>query len=520
MRFIDVTTVLLLAAFLVLPLLTVRRWRLWSGVLLAPAVIVEVIRIAREHARWQMYPALTVLALSLLATALMHRSSARRWASAHRKSRIAGTLLLLIMLAGTPVAYIEFPMFELPRPSGAQNVGTTQLHLIDSSRLEVHTAAPLDHRELMVKVWYPADTDRCQRFAAYMEQAGAIARAVNEQKWPFGTVLSHLDQIPTHACVDAPVSVQQRAYPVLIFSHGLELGISVQNTVLMEELASRGYVIFSIDHTYQGLAAVFPDGEVRTFRKEAWAFHDAPRSADYERETARVKNNIDPGVQFKFAQLSLAEMPVQAQVRRFWYEWWSRDQRFVIDQLARMQSGDQPTPLAGRLDLDRIGVFGMSFGGASAAWTCARDARCKAGINLDGFGAPLIELEPHQQPFMSMNSEGQSANALFLDRDLNYRYWLQVKGTTHLNYSDMALMAPSAGGSIGARRMLSLTNAYVSAFFDCHLLNRGCELLDGPSSKYPEVTFIAKPPVADRSSRSTSDTLTGRGAVIDRPNAP
>jgi predicted dienelactone hydrolase len=274
----------------------------------------------------------------------------------------------------------------------------------------------------------------------------------------------------------------------------------------MEELASRGYIIFSIDHPYDGLAAVFPDGHVASFRSEGWAAHDGQRSERYEQEEKRLKASLDPHDQSTLAKLSVQERPVEANLRRFWYEQWSLDQRFVLDQLERVQSGDERTPLAGRLQLDRIGIFGMSFGGATSGWTCARDTRCKAGINLDGFGNATVEIPPHRQPFMSMNSENQVANALFLDADLDYRYYAQVKGATHMDYTDAALISPLAkvalgrasgeGGPIRTQRMLSLTNAYVTAFFDRHLLGRPCNLLDGPSPKYPEVVFIAKTPTA------------------------
>src|SRR5688500_5443272 len=153
MRLIDVIAVLLLAAFLLLSLLKAKRWRVWSAALLGLTVTVELARISGGHETWQMYPALAVLASSLLATPLMYRANLRRWSSAHRKSRIAATLILLVLLAGTPIAYTLFPMFELPRPTGALGVGTLELHLVDRSRPEVHTADPLDHRELMVKVW-------------------------------------------------------------------------------------------------------------------------------------------------------------------------------------------------------------------------------------------------------------------------------------------------------------------------------------------------------------------------------
>ncbi len=509
----DWITVLPVGAFLVLALLRTPRWRAWSGALLILASLAAAVRLARGDGHWQMTPALIVLAGALIATALMYTTRWRRWVAGHRWTRVAAGLVLLAVLLLTPVAYWMFPLFELPHPSGAFAIGTTELYLIDESRSEVHTASPLDRRELMVKVWYPAEAGVCKRFAPYLERAPALARAVNRDKWPLGTVLSHLDQIATHACTDAPAAAAQPRYPVLLFSHGLTMGYAAQNTVLMEELASRGYIIFSIDHPYQGLAAVFPNGHVATFSGDAWAGpSDAPGSTEYLRAKADAKKSLDPTVQRRFQQLSVHERPLEAQRRRLWYQYWSEDQRFVLDQLELIDSGADPTPLKGRLDLARVGIFGMSFGGATSAWTCAHDARCKAGINLDGFGNVLVELPPHRQPFMSVNSEGETANTLFLDKDVGYRYYAQIKGAVHLDFTDFPLISPLAkvalgrapSGQIDTSRMLQLTSAYVTAFFDCHLRGQSCELLEGPSSRYPEVTFISELPVLSRSKEASA----------------
>jgi hypothetical protein len=46
-----------------------------------------------------------------------------------------------------------------------------------------------------------------------------------------------------------------------MFSHGYG-GVIMQNTVLMEELASHGYVVFSIAHPYEAVVTAFPNGDV------------------------------------------------------------------------------------------------------------------------------------------------------------------------------------------------------------------------------------------------------------------
>ncbi|MEI0739748.1 hypothetical protein VQ056_29130 [Paenibacillus sp. JTLBN-2024] len=45
---------------------------------------------------------------------------------------------------------------------------------------------------------------------------------------------------------------------------------------------------------------------------------------------------------------------------------------------------------SGRLDLNKVGMFGHSFGGATAAQMLLADGRVKAALNMDGtlYGKP------------------------------------------------------------------------------------------------------------------------------------
>lgn len=60
-----------------------------------------------------------------------------------------------------------------------------------------------------------------------------------------------------------------------------------------------------------------------------------------------------------------------------------RDTKFLVDELQQL-NGDSSSKFARRLDLQRLGMFGPSFGGATALQFCHDDFRCKAGIDIDG----------------------------------------------------------------------------------------------------------------------------------------
>jgi hypothetical protein len=76
-------------------------------------------------------------------------------------------------------------------------------------------------------------------------------------------------------------------------------------------------------------------------------------------------------------------------------------------------------------------------------------------------------------------------------------YAVQIAGTQHMTFSDLALLTdkfvgpfdPGTIGTIDPVRALAIMNAYTLAFFERYLKGKAEPLLDGPSP-YPEVTFI------------------------------
>ena len=440
--------------------------------------------------------------------------------SVHRM-HLKRTKVALIAATACVVAAVLFivwarPMFELPAPTGEFAIGTTQFHWVDSSRPEPHTANPLDRRELMVRVWYPASVPERPTYVSYWPDAATVRRSINESRWPFGWAVAHLDEVPTHSVSDAPVSDRQPSYPVLIFSHGLSMARSTQNTVLMEELASHGYIVFSIDHPYGGLATVYPDGRIARFSDDAWNVNYQAMPDDLRQHFEEIRNDADTDAIRRALERIAQVQPTEMALRRVWYDVWSKDQRFVIDEIEKLQQDKPGSLLSGRLQLDRLGVFGMSFGGVAAGLTCANDSRCKAGINLDGFGEPAMQFKPHRQPFMYFNNGGLRVNSVLMERDLGYRYFAQVAGTQHLDFTDAPLWSPllklkvsgeSASGPIDELRMLAILNAYVTAFFDTHLRQRPSALLQEASGDFPEVTLIASGPRSEPPDMSTAGAV-------------
>jgi dienelactone hydrolase len=361
----------------------------------------------------------------------------------------------------------------LPEPTGPHPAGTTSAHLTDTSRPDPW-AAGVTARELMVSLWYPATSSDGPR-ARYMTSAESELQLTS--RGITGVPPDTLSTVRTNAAVDATPAGRQRSLPLVVLSPGFTNSRGTL-TALAEDLASHGYVVAGIDHTYESFATAFPDGRVTTCLAR-----DARRQGNWSPEKVAAGRAADVS--------------------------------FVLGEL----TGARPAwPGAGLIDSSRIGMAGHSAGGAAAIAAMVADSRIRAGIDMDGSTAAPIPHAGLSRPFLFLGKESnytpgsggavtpgtrdwkvRRGAVITWERDwellTGWKRWLVVAGAVHASFTDLALLADQIGLDIGAglsgARSLDITRAYVRAFFDQHLRGTPQALLDQPSPRYPEVTFCS-----------------------------
>src|ERR1700741_277657 len=150
-------------------------------------------------------------------------------------------------------------MPSLPEPTGPYPVGVTSLWLTDASRPDPW-AAGVNVRELMVSLGYPAMQSDGRR-ARYMTPAESELQLTS--RGITGVPPDTLSTTRINAAVDATPAGRQRELPLVVLSPGFTNSRGTL-TALAEDLASHGYVVAGIDHTYESYATAFPDGRVTT----------------------------------------------------------------------------------------------------------------------------------------------------------------------------------------------------------------------------------------------------------------
>jgi predicted dienelactone hydrolase len=419
---------------------------------------------------------------------------------------VSGSLVAVLGALAIAAIYL-FPVGKLPAPSGKYAVGVRTFELDDESRLGVFHAEADVPRRLLVRVWYPAEPAPGATPRRYFDEAElqSTARSMGEQLG-FAPMLTYLKHVRTNAYEGAPLVAGAKQLPTIFYSHGYGSFLS-QNSVLMEELASHGYVVYSVQHTYESSATVFPDGSVAP---------TDPALVEETRNSPEAKGDFSPAMvlgwtgatfdqrlegQLQYAQESLerSERIVARSAPT-----WAADQMFVHDRLQRGEVPESVAPIAAASDLTRTGEMGMSFGGATAGVVCMLDKRCVAAVNLDGGDFPFLPFNADLPvPFLMVHSDFYNAfgvTSLGGQRsfnDFSYEsfaragtrddiYRAQVKRAGHLGLSDYTLfmrrpLRDALLGSTPTDVMIGAQNDLVRGFFDKHL--RGAEN-DFPTAQY------------------------------------
>ncbi|WP_369359981.1 alpha/beta hydrolase family protein [Streptomyces sp. cg2] len=355
----------------------------------------------------------------------------------------------------------------LPAPTGRYRVGTVDLHLVDPHRTDPWLPGSRP-RELMVSLWYPA-THTAHYPAAPWMQSAAAAHLLAAMQVPPNTVT-----LPTTAGhTGAPVDHRAGKLPVVLYSPGRGSDRTT-STALVEDLASRGYLVVTLDDTHESGEVQFPGGRVEV-------------------------SAMPPGTP--------ATRVFAVRVA---------DTRFVIDQLAAIAHGRNPDVdhahlphgLSHAIDMNRIGMFGASLGGGTVPAAMQADHRIGAGADLDGqFFGPEIT-RGLNRPFLLFSSQHHNRDtdgswARFWKHLHGERYDLKLRGAEHLSFLDWETFFQQAPGpfqktpaqlvqtlgTIAPERAIEIQRAYLAAFFDKELRHRHGHLLNGPSQHYPEVSF-------------------------------
>ena len=336
---------------------------------------------------------------------------------------------------------------SLPEPTGRYVIGTLVVDWTDEMREETWTQDPDDHRRVVAQFWYPAETLPARVSAPYVLRHTQLRTSL-DRFWK-----NEFPTVTTHAALEAPILKEERPWPVILLSHGMNSSRMLY-TSLAEDLASHGYVVVTIDHPHWGPGVAFQDGETVEF--------DASMPSLEWLGPDRIDELVQEGIS------TMAE-----------------DQAFVARRLSTLVQDDRfaARELGRQLDLRRVGVMGHSMGGMAAVRAGFTYAPFKAIVTLDGYAWTAGGLTPHGSPagasdkplLVVVSASGVRGDSVaFARRHLDAfasPNVVRLDGTVHGSPTDVGLLSEThRAESVASHRRVART---VRAFFDEHLRYAG-----------------------------------------------
>lgn len=340
---------------------------------------------------------------------------------------------------------------RLPPPTGPHPVGTTSVVWVDSTRVDSLTGPPRP-REVVVQLWYPA--------APTTGGSDAVYAPFLRDSGDYGRTMA---RVRSNARADAPLVRGKARLPLVVFATGRATA-AYDYSALMEELASRGYVVAGVNSPGQS-RVLLPNGAVLA-PFPGWA------------------PSRDVLEHFDRADVFFESMNATV----------SDDLRFVLGRLRRLDAARWP--IARRIDFARVGMMGHSNGAMAGARACARTTECRAYLGIEGTQPREIRKGGTSKPYALLISE----QSLSFDRENVYRELLgaapghyvvmRVAGAGHNSVTDLLVTRPGLFRyDMPAERGIELGRAVVVGFFDRHLGGRAPTKDAEMRARFPELTI-------------------------------
>lgn len=324
---------------------------------------------------------------------------------------------------------------KIPTPSGPYFVSTKTFTIKDDNRKEIFGPHPGEETHLITsRIFYPvnpSDTEG-QEKAYYMSRA--VAKGLKREyfvKNDYDKKCAAGENFAVYYENIKPIEGQK--FPLLIFSHGFK-SYKEGNSFLLSEIASHGYIVISIGHTYASLAETH-EGGIETYADKSLSKKlVSPFIPGYIEMIKCAKKKGTPKdlydeflkVQNKYCKFNITIL-----------DEWTKDTLSVVEY-AKDNFSDI-------IDFNPgIAVSGHSLGGAVAYNLCQKYDEFACGLNIDGGLFGEYEGMTMTKPFFQICSE---ANVNVETKPLINKtapcYRALFKKIKHIAFADIKYFIPS-----------------------------------------------------------------------------
>ncbi|MBN2797362.1 MAG: hypothetical protein JXR88_18270 [Clostridia bacterium] len=306
-------------------------------------VVAIFLHFAFDTTRWQVF-FLYGMPIYVIAHGLMELISIKRI------KKILYVFLMMSISLGilfSIAATVLLPIPKMDYHLGPYKVGTTLMNLEDLNRSEIY--GPQEgNREIRLQIWYPMKNPGREK-ALWLVDGKEVLSAMAKSYHMKGFMFNHLLEVESNSYINGQILQSDQGYPVIMMSHGWSSS-RIFHLNYGEVLASNGYIVIGIDHTYGALATRLKDGSI-----------------------AKLDEDILPEEDF------LDEGAILIDV-------YKNDIKFVKNQLENLNFTN--SVIKGQMDLKHIGLLGHSTGGAASGLYAMED-ELQSVVLLDPWFKPV-----------------------------------------------------------------------------------------------------------------------------------
>ncbi len=354
------------------------------------------IHLIYEGLRWQMIPLIIIPVFAILFY----------YNKYNKLFIIISNFIFLLVI----ILMLLFPIKKLSFFKTNYEVGTYSFNMTDESRDEKYGNKD-SYRKLRMQIWYPIDKKGDKKAKWFFDGKKSISGISKYTKLP-DFLLNHLRYVKSNSYLNERISDEKSKYPLIVISHGWS-GFRNIHTNYAETLASEGYIVIGINHTYGAVSTVFEN------KTEYIDYGALPSNVSKEIYNIKAKQLIKT---------------------------YSLDVDFVINNLNEISSNEF---IKNKIDSTRIGLIGHSTGGGGVVYSTINNKLIDAMIGFDVWIKPLnIEDKKIDKPFMLLNSDQwkdnenyKSISDLLANSHVD-KYNYRIKESYHQDFTLLYMLGP------------------------------------------------------------------------------
>lgn len=415
------------------------------GILIIVTLLLSIVQIIFGSPRWQFIP-LYIATILCVSIGTVYIFKPNKYQDIKVMKRIV-IIFSSILIGIAVISSFVFPVYEVPTPSGDYLIGTESFILTDESREETYGVE--GNRLIKIQLWYPAESVDGYENATWIQDGLIVSQALASSMYLPAFILNHTELIMSNSYIEAPISEALAEYPVVVLSHGWS-GLRSLHIDIAEELASLGYIVVTIEHTYGSVATVISDEDIRYLNP------DALPSRETNSDFMEYANNL--------------------------VTTYAGDITLTLNELEKMNDGSVASRFLEKLDLTNIGLIGHSTGGGADVLVALSDNRIKAVIGMDAWVEPIAETDIEKgldMPALFLRSEAwetgdNNINLYGVVEESDSALIYQIDGTIHYDFSMVYMFSPISKylgitGEVPKEQMVSILKRMITSFFDENL---------------------------------------------------